>query len=408
MSEWEEEISQSDSFDNPESCECAIVFERKECSSCGHDLGCVDAYCVSENHKERLTKSCDCHAGEGVEDCSDCYHDLSCKLSDCDNEEHERIRLFGYPKFCSCLAGLQKIECSNCGHSTICLQDECGECYEPDHSHFYTYFARPEDCECAGFRDSLRCDSCNHDLNCPENDAYCSNHMKTEYPNGTNILVDASGAQAPEASTINATSSDSKKRGSYWTREEDEELASQYLGGASDTEISNLLGRSVRAIQSRLVKICFEANGIEIAKKLIYPREAMARWAETEDHLLEGLSSTKVQLSTISRALERSELAVAFRLVARRLAKPGDLNLIYYYEKIDSSLAPESSEWTVSEYLELRAWFRLGKAIKNLAAESGKSELSCFTVLYTMGEISSKDLDMALRSAVGNSNSHEE
>jgi hypothetical protein len=125
----------------------------------------------------------------------------------------------------------------------------------------------------------------------------------------------------------------------------------------------------------------------------------MARWAETEDHLLDGLSSTQVQLSTISRALERSELAVAFRLVARRIAKPGNLDLIFYYEKGGSSLRQESAEWTVAEYLSLRKAFRLGESIQGLAAKSGKSELSCFGVLYTMGEISNKELDIALKSA---------
>jgi hypothetical protein len=204
---------------------------------------------------------------------------------------------------------------------------------------------------------------------------------------------------------VEATPSGSSKRGSYWTREEDESLAAQYLGGASDAEISHLIGRSVRAIQSRLLKICFEANGIDIGHNLNHPREAMARWAEAEDHLLEGLASTKVELSTIAETLERSELAVAFRLVAKRIAKPGNLDLLFYHEKRAVQPLQEHADWTVAQYLELREGFRLGQDIQNLAAKSGNSEMSCFAVLYAMGEITNNELDIALKSAGGNASS---
>ena len=143
-----------------------------------------------------------------------------------------------------------------------------------------------------------------------------------------------------------------------------------------------------------------EANGIDIKQNLNHPREAMARWAETEDHLLEGLASTKVELSTISKTLERSELAVAFRLVAKRIAKPGNLDLLFYHEKRAINPLQESADWTVAQYLQLREGFRLGQDIQNLAANSGKSELSCFAVLYTMGEITNAELDAARQAAV--------
>jgi hypothetical protein len=402
MGDWEDDMSPGDSFDDPESCECALVFDRDECSTCGHDLACIDAYCIDENHLERLAKFCDCHSGDKVDECSDCYHDLGCTLSDCDNEEHDRVQTYGNPKLCICLPGLQDPECSNCGHSIVCLQDECGECYEPDHSHFFTFFNHPEGCECAEFKDPIPCDSCNHDLNCPENDAYCRVHHKTEPASGTKVFSEANSAQAREASDVEAIPSNPSKRGSYWTRAEDESLASHYLGGASDSEISQLLGRSGRAIQSRLVKICFEANGITIQQNLTHPREAMARWAATEDHLLEGLSSTKVELSTISKTLERSELAVAFRLVAKRIAKPGNLDLIFYNEQRVLNFFQENADWSVAQYLQLREGFRMGKDIRNLAAKSGKSEMSCFAVLYTMGELTNFELDVALKSAAGN------
>lgn len=402
MSDWEDDMSLSDSFDDPESCECSLAFNRDECSACGHDLACIDAYCIDENHLERLATFCDCHSGDKVDECSDCYHDLSCTLSDCDNEEHDRVQTYGNPKFCTCLPGLKYQECSNCGHSIVCLQDECGECYEPDHSHFFTFFNHPEDCECAEFEDPIPCDSCSHDLNCPENDAYCRIHLKTEPTSATNDFAATNSTQNPEASGAEAIQSNSSKRGSFWTRDEDESLASQYLAGASDAEISHLLGRSVRAIQSRLVKICFEANGIVIQQNLTHPREAMVRWAETEDHLLEGLSSTKVELSTISKTLDRSELAVAFRLVAKRIAKPGNLDLIFYSEQRVLQLFQDNSDWTVAQYLQLREEFRLGQDIQNLAVGSGKSEMSCFAVLYTMGEITNIELDIALKSAAAN------
>jgi hypothetical protein len=153
------------------------------------------------------------------------------------------------------------------------------------------------------------------------------------------------------------------------------------------------------------LRICFEANGIDIKQNLNHPREAMARWAETEDHLLEGLASTKVELSTISKTLERSELAVAFRLVAKRIAKPGNLGLLFYHEKRVINSLQESSDWTVAQYLELREGFRLGQGIQYLAAKSGKSEMSCFAVLYTMGELTNIELDIALKSSAGNATS---
>lgn len=402
MTDWEDDLSPSDSFDEPESCECALAFNRDECDACGHDLACTDTYCIDENHLERLAKTCDCQSGDKVGECSDCYHDLGCNLSDCDNEDHNRVLSYGNPKLCVCLPGLQDPKCSNCGHSIVCLEDECAECYEPDHSHFFTFFKHPEVCECAEFEDPIPCDSCHHDLNCPENDAYCRNHLKTEPASETQDFAEASGTQVREASEVEAAPSGSSKRGSYWTREEDESLAVQYLGGASDAEISHLLGRSARAIQSRLLKICFEANGIDIKQNLNHPREAMARWAETEDHLLEGLASTKVELATIAKTLERSELAVAFRLVAKRIAKPGNLDLLFYHEKRAVQPLQEQDDWTVAQYLELREGFRLGQGIQNLAAKCGKSEMSCFAVLYAMGELTNNDLDIALKSAAGN------
>ena len=408
VGDWDSDMSLGDAFDDPESCECSVAFNRDECNSCGHDLACGDAYCIDEEHRHRLSRSCDCLSGEEVDECGDCFHDLGCSIFDCDNENHDKVKNYGNPKFCNCHRELEKAECSNCGHTIECLEDECSECFEPDHIHRFEYFKHPEHCECSDFQAPITCDSCNHDLNCPENDAYCSTHLKTERPTGVNVLVHDNGALAPKASYEDAKPDNSKKRGSYWTREEDEELASQYLEGASDVEISQLLGRSVRAVQSRLVKICFEANGIEISNNLKYPQRAMAHWAETEDQLLEGLSSTKVKLYTMSKALERSELSVAYRLVARRMAKPGNLDLVFYYEREDSTLGQETSEWTIHEYLELRERFQSGEGIRDLAAKSGKAELSCFRILYTMGDISNTHIDIALKSAAGTSYSSEE
>jgi hypothetical protein len=407
LGNWDSDMSLGDSFDDPESCECSVAFNRDECNSCGHELACIDTYCFGEEHRHRLSRSCDCLSGKEVEECEDCFHDLGCSMSDCDNENHDKVQTYGNPKFCSCRLNHKIAECSNCGHSIACLEDESNECDEPDHSHRLVYFNYPEHCECSDFQDSITCDSCKHDLNCPENEGYCSIHLRTEpqSPNGSQVLVEDTGTQTIEDSSNEVWGKSTRKAGAYWTREEDEILASHYLGGASDAEISHLLFRSVRAIQTRLLKICFDANGVNIEQNLTYPSEARSPWAETDDILLEGLASTQVKLSNMSQALQRSELAVAYRLVARRIAKPGNLDLIFYHEKKHPDLVQGVAIWTVDEYLVLKEQFHAGDSIRDLALKSGKSEFECFRILYTMGEISNTELDIALRSAAGTSGS---
>lgn len=402
MSDWEDEAFDGAYFDDPDSCECLSAFNRDECDSCGHDLACIEVECDDEDHRDRLAKSCECQTGNEVENCDDCFHNLECALADCENEIHLRVITYGNPNFCSCRESQESTECSTCGHSIACLEGEVSECFEPDHEERFVYFNYPGDCECSNFEEPLNCDSCKHDLNCPVNDNFCWNHQKAEQisPKISQGSVGNRGIETSEHSTIKLESTGNKKAGKYWTREDDEILAAHYLGGSSDAEISRLLGRSVRAIQSRQLKICFEAQGLTIGQTLTYPSEARAHWAETDDHLLEGLASSKVEISQIAKLLQRSELAVAFRLVARRLIKPGNLDLISYHEPKVPDVAQDDFNWTVNQYLLLKEQFKAGGTISDLALKSGRSAISCLHVLFQMGDIRISDLNLALNSAL--------
>jgi len=402
MSNWDEGMSLADSFDNPESCECALVFDFDGCRFCGHDLACMDAFCTHWAHIKRLAGRCDCLLREELDECENCYHDLECTESACKSETHERVKSYGNPKFCSCQSGMSKPDCPNCGHTIECLEDECSGCFQDEHTGRYVYFKYVDDCECSSFEEPITCDSCSHDLNCPENHGFCLLHLKVEpQAQASDGIESDNQAPKPQQDSQHAGNLLGPiKAGAYWTRAEDETLVGSYLAGASDGEMGELLGRSVNAIRLRLIKVCFEANGIQINQDLSRSQESKIEWVESEDSLLEGLVSKNVELPLISQALKRSELSVAFRLVAKRIARPGDLNLIAYRTPKGKNSMGQVSRWTNAQYVTLREHFRNGDSIENLAAKLGRSELSCFAVLYARGEITNAELNLALETAV--------
>jgi hypothetical protein len=177
-------------------------------------------------------------------------------------------------------------------------------------------------------------------------------------------------------------------------------LVEKYLGGISDEEICGLMGRSVGAIRARLVKICFEANGLAINRDFTPPGESKMDWVGSEDALLKELSEKHASLALISQALQRSELAVAYRLVMKRMAMPGSLDSLVYRKPKDPNATGVSTYWTKAKYMELRQNFRAGDSIEDLATKSGRSVWNCFFALYSRGEISDTELNLALKSAL--------
>lgn len=405
MRDWGDGYFMSNFADDAEFCECSLALNLDGCTSCGHDKACLEPYCTNKDHLRQFAKSCDCADHTDFEECPDCFHDAFCSASDCHNGDHKVFNKTGNPRFCDCHADSNQDDCDSCGHTVVCLEDDSHfdlKNYEDRHVKFILYFRFHEDCDCHAFQGKIPCDNCHHDLNCPENRNFCRAHHKVvrQDPKKEGKPSEHEEIQQSEQLPGDAAPRDLERAGTFWTRDEDMTLVEKYLGGISDEEICGSMGRSVGAIRARLVKICFEANGLAINRDFTPRDEPKMEWVGSEDTLLEELSEKHASLALISQALQRSELAVAYRLVMKRMAMPGSLDSLVYRKPKDPNATGVSTYWTKAKYMELRQNFRAGDSIEDLAIKSGRSVWNCFSALYSRGEISDTELNLALKAAL--------
>lgn len=388
-----------------ESCECLLEFNFDECAGCAHNKTCVECYCTHQEQWEIVSDPCNCADHTDFDKCPDCNHDAFCIKAECENEDHRVFYASRDPRLCDCHKDLDQPDCATCGHTVVCLEDDSHfdlKNYEDRHVKFILYFRFHEDCDCHAFQGKIPCDNCHHDLNCPENRNFCRAHHKVvrQDPKQEGKPSEHEEIQQSEQLPGDAAPRDLERAGTFWTRDEDMTLVEKYLGGISDEEICGSMGRSVGAIRARLVKICFEANGLAINRDFTPRDEPKMEWVGSEDTLLEELSEKHASLALISQALQRSELAVAYRLVMKRMAMPGSLDSLVYRKPKDPNATGVSTYWTKAKYMELRQNFRAGDSIEDLAIKSGRSVWNCFSALYSRGEISDTELNLALKAAL--------
>lgn len=97
--------------------------------------------------------------------------------------------------------------------------------------------------------------------------------------------------------------------GARWTLEEDQELAAMYKTGLVIESMASTFQRTPGALRARLVKLCFEANGVDLARSLVKPEGDGKVWEHNDDDLLEALYSAGLAMPLLSKSLRRSEWA---------------------------------------------------------------------------------------------------
>lgn len=281
------------------------------------------------------------------------------------------------PEDCGCLDFVGISECESCGHSDRCSVMGVRDCIGDDHSSYINaHKARQK----ANFSDEEDQDS----------------ELDIEVP------VDAQNSKPFDSYPKRDVESTSPRRhGAYWTRAEDEELIALFKSGLVISEIADEHGRTVGAIQKRLLTMCFDLNGLKIMGGQTSADNAYDRWTEEQDSQLEALQVRGATLMSMAEALLRSQRAVAMRLIELRLVEPGKLDNQYYFDPNNrKELDPARIRWTTAEYVQLREAFYQGENLEALAAITGRPEASCLMALVSRGEIKVEDLDRALESAL--------
>ncbi len=191
-----------------------------------------------------------------------------------------------------------------------------------------------------------------------------------------------------------------ERSGARWTPQEDADLASQYLAGLLLEDISSSMRRSIGGIRARLVKHCFEINGIDVKTSPYSGTGAYSGWGEADDSLLEARYVQGDSLEKYAAMLGRTESAVAFRLIELRLVAPGDLERINYVHVKKRQAAKDLVvRWSDYDLQRLKIGFIAGLTLSDLSKLCLRSEVSCLVALYASGEIASTDLDIARYSA---------
>ena len=275
---------------------------------------------------------CSCGDGGKQRECEDCKHDMECRESHCENEEHQRVVDFGYPESCNCSGYKSEKICLGCGHTTACNSEQQELCFTEPHTTLLVFHLYPEDCDCQNSDADQKCPDCDHVQGCAEALTLCraskfhfqGNDGAIRYLKNSNSNVNI------HDHLVTSSAGDFSRQGAYWTREEDEQLIYSYLASASEQQIALNLGRSVGAIRGRLIKVCFEANGVHITSLGSEPERGGQDWTLEDDNQLCRLHASGLQLEEIAQILDRTQLSIAYRQVALKLATPGDLGNLNY------------------------------------------------------------------------------
>jgi len=298
-----------------------------------NSLDSIEKHGISNDEDEDYDDSglCSCGDGGKQRECEDCKHDLECRESHCDNEEHQRVLDFGYPELCECFKTRSEETCLGCGHATTCESEELEFCFTEPHSELLGFSIYFEECDCQRSQFTTRCLSCQHKTRCRDAIRLCRDekfHFSEESGGSistqiVNATVERSIPSAPN--TVHFT-----RQGAYWTQQEDQQLIASYNSSQSDQEIALSLGRTVPAIRARLVKVCFDANGVQVSSLGSNSERSGEGWTEEEDAQLRSLQGSGSMLEEISQSLGRTQLSIAYRQVTLRLVTPGNLETIQY------------------------------------------------------------------------------
>lgn len=281
------------------------------------------------------------------------------------------------PETCGCLDFEHVSECECCGHSDKCQVPQVRGCIGEDHSSFIIA------------QGSMRIEGASE----VESE---SGELEDELQ-----VIDPSPKPFDSLPTRDVENSGPRRHGAYWTKEEDEELLALFKSGLVMSAIADEHGRSEGAIQKRLLTIFFDLNGVKILGGQTSPEKAYERWTEEHDSDLESLKTRGATLMEMAEELDRSQRAVALRLVELRLVEPGKLENQHYFDPNNRNvLDPTRMRWTTAEYVELREAFYQGEPLASLAAITRRTEASCLMALVSRGEIKIDDLDKALQSAL--------
>jgi hypothetical protein len=176
-----------------------------------------------------------------------------------------------------------------------------------------------------------------------------------------------------------------------------------YKAGLVIESMASTFQRTSGALRARLVKLCFEANGVNLVRSIVKPEGDSKLWERDDDVLLEALYSAGLAMPLISRSLRRSEWVIAYRLVDLGIAVVGPLDQIRYAgEGLASKTTNAFRSWKYEEFQYLRTAFVEGQELAELALLTGRTEINCLVALHAAGAIQTKDLDAALSCARSN------
>jgi hypothetical protein len=176
-----------------------------------------------------------------------------------------------------------------------------------------------------------------------------------------------------------------------------------YKAGLVIESMATTFQRTPGALRARLVKLCFEANGVNLLRSVVKPEGDGKVWDREDDDLLEALYSAGLAMPLLSKSLRRSEWVIAYRLVDLGIAVVGPLDQIRYAgEGLASKTKNAFRGWKHEEFQYLRTAFVEGQELAELAELTGRTEINCLVALHAAGEIQTKDLDAALSCARSN------
>jgi hypothetical protein len=235
------------------------------------------------------------------------------------------------------------------------------------------------------------CDHCDGCSVCPNFDLESQTHA----PAVEDGAFEASEVEHSISSPSNAITleTDLANSGTYWTREEDEILLAGYCNKLPFEAIAADLGRTTVAIVGRIQKLCFEITCL-VPLQTKFQCQEKNEWDQLEIVDLVTLHSQGTDVDSMASSINRALSDVLHRLVFSRLAVAGSLEDVKYF-----TAKPSSSRWSAAEIANLRFQFLKGANLNTMAIVTGKSPVSCFTKLCSIGEIDEDDLGMALESA---------
>ena len=175
-----------------------------------------------------------------------------------------------------------------------------------------------------------------------------------------------------------------------WSHKLDEELLECYLGQSSIDAFASKHQISRQNIDSRLIFLCFAANGIPL--KTGRGENSGKRWTPEEEILLKQLVEAQQDVNIIAKHFGRTALAIASRMVKNRIATPVNLKLMD-----SSSVSLMNDSWNESQIAVLNELLQKDLGIKQIATQLGKTPERVVLRLLEENRIQLDDLDILLR-----------